>query len=223
MTTSKDITFVMITGDGGMDIGLGPTLGSAFRNHKMIILEYDNQGYMNTGGQLSYATPMGHETSTSHVGSRAVGKGFHHRDTLQLMAATGIPYVFSAIESTGTDLVAKAAKAQWYARHTGMAFGKLLVTCPLNWKSEEKLGQNILQAAVDSCFFPLYEIEEGKTTLTYDPEKEGKKVAVTEWLKLMGKTKHLLEPQYAEVLARIQSEVDRRWRRIRAMSEHPLL
>ena len=39
----------MITGDGGMDIGMGPAIGTALRNHKMIILEYDNEGYMNTG------------------------------------------------------------------------------------------------------------------------------------------------------------------------------
>ena len=55
-----DFTFVMITGDGGMDIGMGPAIGAALRNHKMIILEYDNEGYMNTGAQLSYSTPMGH-------------------------------------------------------------------------------------------------------------------------------------------------------------------
>src|SRR5690606_13323927 len=64
----EDITFVMITGDGGMDIGMGPAIGTALRNHKMIILEYDNEGYMNTGSQLSYSTPLGHRTSTSEVG-----------------------------------------------------------------------------------------------------------------------------------------------------------
>jgi pyruvate ferredoxin oxidoreductase alpha subunit len=220
---AEDITFVMITGDGGMDIGLGPTLGTAFRNHKMIILEYDNQGYMNTGGQLSYATPMGHETSTSHIGPQSKGKKFHHRDTVQLMAATGIPYVFSAIESTGTELVAKAAKAQWYAKHHGLAFGKILVSCPLNWKSEEKLGQHVLVKAVESCFFPLYEVEQGITTLNYNPELEGKKILVNGWLELMGKTRHLLKPENSSILAEIQSEVDRRWNRIKAMSEHPHL
>ncbi len=91
ISTSEEITFVMITGDGGMDIGMGPTIGTALRNHPMIILEYDNQGYMNTGGQLSYSTPFGNETSTSHVGKQSVGKSFHHKDTASIMAATGIP------------------------------------------------------------------------------------------------------------------------------------
>ena len=94
-----DFTFVMITGDGGMDIGMGPAIGAALRNHKMIILEYDNEGYMNTGAQLSYSTPMGHRTSTSNVGKHQGGKVFHHKDTAQIMAATNIPYVFTGSEA----------------------------------------------------------------------------------------------------------------------------
>ena len=43
----EDPTFIMVTGDGGHDIGMGPSIGAAIRNHKMIILEYDNEGYMN--------------------------------------------------------------------------------------------------------------------------------------------------------------------------------
>lgn len=220
---SEDLTFIMITGDGGMDIGMGPTIGTALRNHKMIILEYDNQGYMNTGGQLSYTTPFGKETSTSHIGKYSIGKSFHHKDTASIMAATGIPYVFTAIEGFGTDLVAKAAKAQWYARHHGLVFGKILVACPLNWGSEEKHGLEILQRAVDSCFFPIYEIENGLTTLSYDPEKEGRKIEVSKWLELMGKEKHLLKPENKSSLEEFQNEINRRWLRVKARAEHPLL
>jgi pyruvate ferredoxin oxidoreductase alpha subunit len=40
---------------------------------------------------------------------------------------------------------------------------------------------------------------------------------------MMGKAKHLLDPQYASQLEKAEAEVDRRWTRIKAMSEHPLL
>lgn len=220
---TEELTFVMITGDGGMDIGMGPTVGTALRNHRLIILEYDNQGYMNTGGQLSYTTPYGKATSTSHVGRNSFGKQFHHKDTAQIIAATGIPYVFTAIEGFETDLVEKAAKAQWYAKNKGMVYGKLLTACPLNWSSEEKDGLGILQKAVDSCFFPIYEIEEGLTTLSYDPEKHGKKIPLSDWLFMMGKAKHLLRPENADHLKDFQQEVDRRWYRLKARAEHPLL
>ena len=55
------ITFIMVSGDGGMDIGMGSALGTALRGDPVILFEYDNGGYMNTGYQLSYSTPMGVE------------------------------------------------------------------------------------------------------------------------------------------------------------------
>lgn len=101
----------MVTGDGGMDIGMEPAIGAALRGHKMIISEYDNEGYMNTGFQLSYSTPFDQQTSTSHVGKIQRGKPFHHKDTPQIMAATGIPYVFTTVEPHPQDMIRKAAKA----------------------------------------------------------------------------------------------------------------
>jgi pyruvate ferredoxin oxidoreductase alpha subunit len=219
----EDFTFVMITGDGGMDIGMGPAIGAALRNHKMIILEYDNEGYMNTGAQLSYSTPLGHRTSTSNVGKHQGGKLFHHKDTAQIMGATNIPYVFTGSEAYPQDLVKKAAKAQWYAQNQGLVYGKILITCPLNWLSEEKEGSTIIGAAVESCFFPLYEIEEGITTITYNPEEKGKRVPLSDWLKTMGKTKHMVKPEYAEAYKSFEDEVERRWVRLKAKHENPLL
>ncbi|AGA57834.1 MAG: pyruvate synthase [Thermobacillus sp.] len=218
-----DFTFVMITGDGGMDIGMGPAIGAALRNHKMIILEYDNEGYMNTGAQLSYSTPLGHRTSTSNVGKHQGGKLFHHKDTPQIMAATNIPYVFTGAESQPLDLVRKAAKAQYYAQNEGLVYGKILITCPLNWLSEEKIGQELIDDAVNSCFFPLYEVEHGVTNITYNPEEKGKRIPVSDWLKRMGKTRHLARPEYAEALKSFEDEVERRWQRLKAKHENPYL
>jgi len=218
-----DFTFVMITGDGGMDIGMGPAIGAALRNHKMIILEYDNEGYMNTGAQLSYSTPLGHRTSTSNVGKHQGGKLFHHKDTAQIMAATNIPYVFTGSEAHPQDLLRKAAKAQYYAQNEGMVYGKILITCPLNWLSEEKEGATIIENAVNSCFFPLYEIEHGVTNITYNPEEKNKRVPLSDWLKQMGKTKHMTKPEYEEAYKSFEGEVDRRWSRLKAKHENPYL
>jgi pyruvate ferredoxin oxidoreductase alpha subunit len=225
-----DITFIMVTGDGGMDIGMGPTIGVANRNHRMIILEYDNQGYMNTGAQLSYSTPLGHRTSTSNIGPAQVGKQYaqvgkqyHHKDTLQIMAATHIPYLFSGTEGFPQDLIKKAAKAQWYAKHEGLVYAKLLTFCPLNWRSEDDIGTEVVQAAADSCFFPLYEVENGRTTITYDPEAVGRRISLRDYLGMMGKTRHLLSEENKPILEAGEIEVERRWKRLKAMHEHPLL
>jgi len=223
LPASKDITFVMVSGDGGMDIGMGAALGAAHRNHSMMILEYDNQGYMNTGAQLSYSTPLGHRTSTSEIGGRTTGKRYHHKDTAQLFAACHLPYVFTASEGYPEDLMRKVAKAQWYAKREGLVYGKILSFCPLNWRTNDDAAEPVLQAAIDSCFFPLYEVEHGHTTLTYDPDATGRRQPVSEWLKLMGKTRHLLSARNHDVVENIQHEVDRRWRRLHAMHEHPEL
>jgi pyruvate ferredoxin oxidoreductase alpha subunit len=223
LANSPDITFVMVTGDGGMDIGMGPALGAAHRNHHMMILEYDNQGYMNTGAQLSYSTPLGHRTSTSEIGSKKRGKATQHKDTPQIFAATHVPYVFTASEGYPEDLMRKAAKAQWYAKNEGLTYGKILSFCPLNWSTTDDAAENVLQVAIDSCFFPVYEVEKGKTTITYDPEILGRRRKISEWLGQMGKTRHLVAEGNEAQMAEIEKEVERRWRRIKAMHEHPEL
>ena len=40
---------------------------------------------------------------------------------------------------------------------------------------------------------------------------------------MMGKTKHLCRPGFELELAQIEAEVDRRWLRLKAMNDHPLL
>jgi pyruvate ferredoxin oxidoreductase alpha subunit len=223
LPAADDPTFVMVSGDGGMDIGMGAALGTALRNHRLIVIEYDNEGYMNTGGQQSYSTPLGHQTSTSPIGSQSSGKVFHHKDTVQVFAATNVPYVFTAAEGFPEDLMKKAAKAQWYAKREGFVYGKILSACPLNWLAPDDTVEEVLQAAVDCGFFPLYEVERGKTVITYDPELLGRKRPLREWFAQMGKTKHLLTPQTEPVVAAIEAEIERRWRRLKAKHEHPEL
>nr|WP_307991899.1 thiamine pyrophosphate-dependent enzyme [uncultured Niameybacter sp.] len=220
----EKITFIMVTGDGGLDIGMGPAIGTALRNHRMILFEYDNAGYMNTGYQLSYQTPKGAKSSTSHVGPSQKGKETFTKDTPQIFAATNIPYIGTVSETNPTDFMKKAAKAQYYADHYGMAFIKAVSVCPLNWGHQPSMALKIMEAAVNSCYHPLYEIEQGITTITYNPEKTNKKVPISEFYKLMARTKHIAtNPEYAQILEATQEEVDRRWERIKARAEHPLL
>ncbi len=218
-----DATFLMITGDGGMDIGMGSAIGAALRNHNMIILEYDNEGYMNTGAQLSYSTPIGHRTSTSNIGVKSQGKEFDHKDSVQIMASTNIPYVFTGVDAFSQDLIKKAAKAQWYAKNKGLVYGKILITCPLNWKSDEKEGSTILEAAVNCNFFPLYEVEGGVTNITYNPEELGTQVEAMEWLKYMGKSKHLLKPENKEIYDHFTQVISKRWEKLKVKNDHPML
>ena len=214
-----DIVFVMVSGDGGMDIGMGSALGTALRGHRLLMFEYDNGGYMNTGYQLSYSTPLGARSSTSHVGKNQYGKTFFHKDMPKLMAATGIPYVATVAESNPVDFIKKAAKAAHYAKTTGTAYVKAISACPLNWNDKPATERKVIEAAVNSCYFPLYEIEQGETILSYDPEKMGKKIPVVDWLSMMGRTKHLVKEEYREVVERMQQEIDIRFYELKRKSE----
>ncbi len=214
-----DIIFIMVSGDGGMDIGMGSALGTALRGHRLLIFEYDNGGYMNTGYQLSYSTPLGARSSTSHVGKEQYGKTFFNKDMPKIMAATGIPYVATVAESNPTDFIKKAAKAAFYAKTTGTAYVKAISACPLNWNDKPATERRVIEAAVNSCYFPLYEVEQGVTRLSYDPEKTGKKIPVLDWLSMMGRTRHLQKEEYRDVVERMQREVDRRFVELKKRAE----
>ncbi len=214
-----DIIFIMVSGDGGLDIGMGSAIGTALRGHRLLLFEYDNGGYMNTGYQLSYSTPLGARSSTSHVGKEQYGKTFLQKDMPQIMAATGIPYVATVAESNPADFIKKAAKAAYYAKTTGTAYVKAISACPLNWNDKPATERKVIEAAVNCCYFPLYEVEQGATKLSYDPEKTGKKIPVSDWLSMMGRTKHLQKDVYREVVERLQLEIDTRFYNLKKKAE----
>ena len=220
---SGKITFVMVSGDGGLDIGLGSALGAAIRNHNMIIFEYDNGGYMNTGYQLSYSTPLGAKSATSHIGKDQKGKSFLQKDNPQLFADTGIPYVATVSESNVTDFIKKVAKAQYYADNYGTAYIKAISACPLNWGDYGKYERIVADKGVKSCYHPLYEVERGITTINYNPELKNEKIPVSDFLGAMGRTKHMLQPEFEEILDEMQKNIDIKWDKLKAKAENSVL
>ena len=100
---------------------------------------------------------------------------------------------------------------------------RALSACPLNWGDKPERERQVIEAGVDCCYFPLFEIENGITTITYNPEEKNKKIPVTDWLKMMGRTKHLADERYSELVKNIQDETDRRWTRLKALHDSPVL
>jgi len=220
----EEITFVCVSGDGGDDIGMDQLIGAALRNDPIIFLEYDNKGYMNTGGQLCYTGIFGQRNSNAAVGKCQIGKQTQHKDIIEIMRGTNAPYLFQAAESNPRDMIAKARKAQATVRNGGFAFGKLFSACPLNWGSDPAKGNEIIDKVVKSCIHPLYEVENGITTLNYDPEKANAKIPVTEAFKVMGSIfAHLAGDKCAHIAEQVQQEVDTRWERLKARAENPKL
>lgn len=220
----EDITVIAVSGDGGNDIGMDQVIGAALRNDPFIMFEYDNKGYMNTGSQLCYSGFKGQRNSNAHLGPKQEGKTNHHKDIVEILRGTFAPYLATVAESHGVDMIRKARRAQATVRAGGFAFVKAISVCPLNWGMDEHVGPSAVEAIVNACMHPLFEVEHGITTITVDPEKGGKLIPVAEAFKKMGGAyRHLLAKEHALVLQEVQDEVDRRWRRLKAMAENKLL
>ncbi len=221
---NEEITFVVVSGDGGDDIGMDQVIGAALRNDPFIMIEYDNKGYMNTGGQLCYTGFLGQRFSNANLGPGEKGKHNHHKDITEILRGTHASYLFQASDYNYRDLILKARKAQQTVREGGFAFGRLFSVCPLNWGCESDQGRPIAERVVKSCLFPLYEVQHGITRLNYNPEKAGQKNPVADAFAIMGKAfAHLAKPEFADVAAQIQAEVDRRWTRLLEMDANPKL
>jgi pyruvate ferredoxin oxidoreductase beta subunit len=207
-----EFNILAIGGDGGTyDIGLQSLSGALERRHNFVYLCYDNGAYMNTGIQRSSATPFGAWSSTTPVGKVEKGKQEWRKDLVMFAVAHDIPYVATASPSHFMDLIKKAEKA--FAAD-GPAVLNVLSPCPRGWRHPEKEGIKIAKLAVETYFWPLYEVENGRFRITIKPRE---KKPVVEWLKAQGRFRHLLAPENAELVELIQERVDREWRRLEAL------
>jgi pyruvate ferredoxin oxidoreductase beta subunit len=202
----RNVKFIAFGGDGGTyDIGIQALSGAMERGHKMMYVCYDNQGYMNTGIQRSGATPHGASTTTSPAGKAIPGKTQYRKDLTAILAAHNIPYVAQAAPHRWKDLLTKARKG---VAANGPAFLNVLAPCNRGWRIETADTLETCRLAVETCSWPLFEVENGEWKLSYKPRE---KLPVEEWLKPQGRFRHLFTPQYRHVIEELQAEVDRRW------------
>jgi pyruvate ferredoxin oxidoreductase beta subunit len=214
LPVDEPVTFVALAGDGGTyDIGLQALSGALERGHRFLFVCYDNEAYMNTGVQRSGATPFGASTTTSPSGAVSLGKAQERKDMTAIAVAHRIPYVAQAAGSHWDDLSRKAERA---AKADGPAFLNVLTDCPLGWGHEPRDALQLMNAAVDSRFWPLYEVVEGRYRLTYLPERF---VPVEDWLRGQTRFAHLLVPEQRPVVEGIQRRVDEDWARLLARCE----
>ncbi|HHU63683.1 MAG TPA: pyruvate ferredoxin oxidoreductase [Clostridiales bacterium] len=211
----KDVKFLAFGGDGGTyDIGLQSLSGAMERGHDMVYICYDNEAYMNTGIQRSSGTPKYADTTTSPVGSVIPGKPQYRKDLTEIMVAHNIPYVAQTAPTKNMkDMYEKAEKAIYTP---GPAFLNVLAPCPRGWRYSTPKLMEIAQAAIDTCFWPLYEVVEGKYRITYMPRK---KKPIEEWLRPQGRFRHLFTKENEHLIEEIQKAVDERWERLLNLAE----
>lgn len=161
---AKDINVVAFAGDGGtVDIGIQALSGAVERGTNFIYACYDNEAYMNTGVQRSGSTPLGVRTTTTPE-----GKLGHKKNMAKILEAHGIPYVATAISSYPLDLYEKFQRAKSIQ---GSKYIHILAPCPPGWNYNPKDSIKVGRLAVQTGFWPLFEVIEGKFILSRDSER----------------------------------------------------
>jgi len=157
-------------GDGGtFDIGLQALSGAIERGHKFVFVCYDNEAYMNTGIQRSSATPFHGETTTTPYGKLIHGK-LEWKKNLPFIIASHSKKVYVATASIAywADFQNKLKKA---IAHDGPSYIQVLTPCVPGWGYQSNKSIELARLAVETCIYPLYEIEEGKINLNIISEK----------------------------------------------------
>jgi pyruvate ferredoxin oxidoreductase beta subunit len=205
----KNVKFLAFGGDGGTyDIGFQALSGAMERGHDMMYVCYDNGAYMNTGIQRSSATPFGANTTTCPAGDVIPGKPQNRKDLTRIMAAHGIPYVAQASPGNWMDLMKKVQKA---FEIKGPKFLNVIAPCNRGWRSKTNDAITLAKLAVETCYWPLYEIENGVTKITIKPKE---KKPLTDFLKPQGRFKHMFSPENENMLKQAQEYVDAQWERL---------
>jgi len=96
----------------------------------------------------------------------------------------------------------------------GPTFMNVMSPCPLGWYTKPEDSMKLAKLSVDTCSWPLYEVENGVLKITYKP-KEKKPIA--DWLKPQGRFKHLFKPENAHLLEEYQKMIDSEWERLLAL------
>lgn len=210
---SEDIRFVAFGGDGATyDIGLQALSGAIERGHRFMYVCLNNEAYMNTGIQRSGATQRGASTTTCPSGTCIPGKKEIPKDLTKIIAAHKLPYAAQASPHNWKDLITKAAKG---FEANGPSFLNIITPCPRGWRYDGANTIEMAKLAVETGMWPLYEYEHGKWTLTGETKRiaEGKmeRRPLADWLKAQGRFKHLLAPEWKDVVDDIQNNLDASW------------
>ena len=203
------VDIIAFGGDGGtFDIGIQALSGALERKHDFTYICYDNEAYMNTGIQRSGATPYGASTTTTPAGSKIAGKMDAKKDLIGVCVAHGVEFAATASVAYWNDYMTKVRRA---AAVKGPAVLHVIAPCPLGWRFETSETIKLAKLAVQTRYFPLYEVENGKYKLSM---KVPKPAPLEDFLKPQGRFRHLFAFEFTKNLEELKRQVDRNWARV---------
>lgn len=203
----REVTALALAGDGGAsDVGFQSLSGAAERGEEILFVVIDNEGYMNTGMQRSSCTPFGAWTSTTPVGRESLGKSQDAKNMPLLMVMHRCAYVATASTAFMEDFYAKLDRALEASKH-GFAYLHVYSPCTTGWRFPSQKNIEVARKAVESNFVMLWEYTPDDGLRLTHPVDDP--VPVAEYLKAMGKYRHLSPDQVEHIERHIAEDVAR--------------
>ena len=169
---------------------------------------------MNTGIQRSGATPFGASTTTSPSGLDSFGKAQQRKDMTAIAIAHHVPYVAQAAGSHWQDLSEKVERA---AAADGPAFLNVLTNCPLGWGHEPRIGDDVLDAAVETLL--LAAVRGRRRALPADLRARSRSSRSRSGSGRRPASRTCCEPENEDHVAEIQRRVQADWQALRSRCE----
>lgn len=164
-----------------------------------LFFNYDNEAFMNTGIQESGGTPPHASTTTGPSGEKIPGKVGIKQDLITPFGFYGTKKLFLATTNPAypMDFIGKIADA---LKSNGSAFVQAYSDCMRGWRHPANTALEVSKLATDCGYWPLYTIrvEDGIPEFTYYRGLDIDKDKFVEYLKSMGKFKHLFKPKFME-------------------------
>jgi len=165
----------------------------------IVFLNYDNEAFMNTGIQESGATPPYASTTTGPAGEVIPGKVGVKQDLVTPFGFYGSNSLFLATLNPAypNDFMGKVIEA---LKTNGSSFIQAYSDCMRGWRHDAADAVKIAKLATDCGYWPLYTIrvKDGIPTFSYYRGLDIDKEKFVEYLRSMGKFRHLFKPKFME-------------------------
>lgn len=188
-------------------VGTEPTLDLRVENEHNFIA--DGIVVHNTGIQRSSATPYAAWTTTSPSGKKSIGNTTFKKPIAEMMAVQGAKYVATSSIGYPKDIEKKVKKA---LSIKGPKFMHIHAPCPLAWRFDASKTVELAKLAVETGLWVLYEIENGKLTITYEPAEQK---PVENYIKSQARFRHVTDKEIKE----IQKRVDDDWKKYKELDK----
>ncbi|MEJ2183827.1 MAG: thiamine pyrophosphate-dependent enzyme [Nitrospirota bacterium] len=126
---------ILTVGDGdAFGIGLLHLIHAARSNADLTVVVNDNLGYMSTGGQYGWTTPLGTRTDSSPYGMYEQNLVREGMDVLGVLQHAGATFLARHVSMDGSRATGSIKKA---IQNKGLSLVHMIYPCPTNFGSRE--------------------------------------------------------------------------------------